>query len=633
MLKLLPVICIFVLFRNSGWAQSGIYDISLIPENIKKNANRVTREENILLEVSDIDRAVLTVHKVVTVLNEKGKTGLVFEMISDKFCSLSDVEIRVMDIRGKVSQKLKQRDVVSLPVGDGLIDDSKINYLTVNTGTYPVTVQFDYEIKFRGILSFPKYEILVPGEGVEKSTFTVKVKSDIGLRYKEKNIRLLPDSSSGDSRYKEYRWSVQNLSPIEYEEDAVSYESRYPSIWLAPNRFKLDDYEGDMSSWKSFGLWYGQLKKDADKLPPDRIMWLKHLVEDSHDDHARITRIYQEMQKNFRYVSIQLGIGGFKPFPAEITDKRKYGDCKALSNYMQAALEAVGIKAYQALINAGYNKEPVDPQFPCNSFNHVILCVPLAKDTVWLECTSKITNAGELGKFTQNRFALLITDDGGILVPTPRSNAIENTMQSYHVVELTESGSGRLKSTLTGKGEFRHRLLDVFEDKAENQKEYFVNYWGYKTPDNFNLKKNDTAYSFSGNMELTFEKIPEMITSTKMFLPERMYNFWPEKLPKSENRHLDYFFEFPFIRTDTTEFQIPEFYKAEAVPEAKYFSCEYGSFQSHCWYNEKAHKIYTVATLTLTDYRIPSDKYPGVKAFFDKIELEKNQRIVIRKNG
>ena len=70
---------------------------------------------------------------------------------------------------------------------------------------------------------------------------------------------------------------------------------------------------------------------------------------------------------------------------------------------MKAALKAVGIKSYIALINAKYNSEPVDPSFPENGFDHVILCIPQPKDSIWLECTSNTTDFGVLGSFTENR--------------------------------------------------------------------------------------------------------------------------------------------------------------------------------------------------------------------------------------
>jgi len=224
-------------------------------------------------------------------------------------------------------------------------------------------------------------------EGIVESDYTVHVLSNLGFRYKAKHTDIQPViTDEGNARV--YKWGVKNLEPLKEEKGAAESQDRYPHITFAVNRFSYYGLEGDLSSWKNFGSWIGNLYSGLDNLPPDRQQFFVDMVKDAANNKEKITRIYQYLQENFRYVSIQLGIGGLKPFPAEFTDKKKYGDCKGLSNYMKAALRSVGIKSYVAIINAEYDKEPVDPDFPENGFNHVILCVPDQKDSVWLECTS-----------------------------------------------------------------------------------------------------------------------------------------------------------------------------------------------------------------------------------------------------
>ncbi|HUP11995.1 MAG TPA: DUF3857 domain-containing protein, partial [Niastella sp.] len=420
-----------------------LYALSSMPDIVKKDADIIKRYENIEFEVKDIDRSSYTVHQIVTVMNEKGKKALRFAEYTDKYRILEDAEVKLFDALGRPVTRYKQKDMITQASFSGLIDDGKVTSVSFSSASYPVTYELKYTIRFKGNLLFPSYEIQDANQSVESSVFTARVPKDLDLRFKEKNISIKPETAvEGD--YKTYRWTVKNLPAIKHEAGAVS---PYPYVMLAPNRFKFDDFEGDMSSWKNFGAWYANLCKGLDKLPADRVAFFKALVKDIPDDHEKIKKLYEYMQNNFRYVSIQLGIGGLRPFSAEFTDKKKYGDCKALSNCMKAMLSAVGINSYSAVINAGKNALAMDSDFPSKFSNHVILCVPLQKDTVWLECTSNTNDFNVLGPFTENRNALLVTENGGVLVATPTSTSAENTFNVYTTITLQNDGSGTALTT------------------------------------------------------------------------------------------------------------------------------------------------------------------------------------------
>ena len=607
------------------------YSLLLVPDSVKKNASVIKRFENIVFEVTDIDRASLDVHQVYTVLSEAGRQALMFMQYSTKFMTLEDVEIKVLDAYGDQLNKYRKKDLALHAISDDVVDDGKVHYFEVPAASFPVTVEYKYKSIFKGTLVYPAYTIITPGQGVESSQFTAKVPKDLGLRYKEKNIRLSPQITE-EGKYIMYRWSTKNLSPIHYEEGAVSYESRYPSILLAPNRFKLENYEGDMTSWKSFGQWYVSLLKGTNVLSAEKQETLKDLVKDAGSEREKIKLIYQYLQQNFRYVSIQLGIGGFKPFSADFTDKRKYGDCKALSNYMQAGLNAIGVKSYVALVNAAPNKEAVDPNFPCNQFNHVILCVPQPRDTIWLECTSKTNDFGVLGSFTENRNALLITENGGILVATPVSKASDNQFNAYTRVYLEEDGTGKTSTHLRTAGEYKQDLINhLLEESQDDQKKFVVEQLGFKQPEKLEINKETEADKLLATINLRLDRVPDFTAGNKMFLNQRLYRLLSGKLPAKENRRQDYFFDCPFEKTDTTVIHLPSGYTVDALPKSKTLKCEYASYSTQYWFDEKQQTIFSTARISLNQHRIPASKYGEVKHFFDEVLLDNSQKIVIRK--
>ncbi|NJK95564.1 MAG: hypothetical protein HC905_12260 [Bacteroidales bacterium] len=137
---------------------------------------------------------------------------------------------------------------------------------------------------------------------------------------------------------------------------------------------------------------------------------------------------------------------------ASDVDKYGYGDCKALSNYTKALLNAVGVESIYTEIANGPGKI-IYPQFASmNQTNHVILCVPLEKDTMWLECTNQISPCGYIGMGNSNRYALLITKQGGKLVKTPEFNKNVNTQRSEITITLDDNGNASFCSSINFRG-------------------------------------------------------------------------------------------------------------------------------------------------------------------------------------
>ncbi len=613
------------------YSQVNVYDASTLPDSLLENAHSVKREEIINFEVKGIDLATLSVHQVYTVLDGEGSDILNFQKGSDEFTKLQDAEIKVFDAHGKEVNRYKMKEMKSIATGDGLVVDGKVYYFQVAAPSYPVTVEYDYEVKYKGTLNYPDYRIQTPEESVEYSKYTVTVPLNLDLKYKAQHSDLSPVITNS-GKNKTYTWEVKNLSAIPYEEGCANYESSYPAILLSPQKFSMDGNEGDLSSWKSFGEWYAILSKGSMNLSDQTKSFLREMVKNAKNDKEEIDILYHYLQNNFRYVSIQLGIGGFKPFDAAFVDSKKYGDCKALTNYMQAMLDAVGIVSYPALVNAEYNQQPVDPAFPHSSFNHVILCVPGKKDSTWLECTSNATDVGVLGSFTENRNALLITPEGGVLVPTPKSKPAENTFRLKTKVILNDDASGESESVLQSKGEYKEEIIEnVLNEKKDDQKDYLVKKLGFSQPDQFDLTTDQKDDSEKTSFKLEIEKVPEFTAGSKMFLNPRIYKIWSFALPEDSNRVHSFYFPFPFIKTDTTVYQLPEDYTVDNLPNPKDQKFEYGSFKTKYSYDEKANTITSIAFLELTQNVISADKFDEASKFFSDVIKEYTEKIVIKR--
>ena len=181
--------------------------------------------------------------------------------------------------------------------------------------------------------------------------------------------------------------------------------------------------------------------------------------------------------------------------------------------------------------------------FPYDGFDHVILCVPGKKDTTWLECTSNTNDFGVLGSFTENRNALLVTPDGGVLVSTPKSRASENTFTISTKIILQEDASGNSESMLKTSGEYKQEIInDVANEKKDDQKKYLVSRLGFIQPDDFILTTDSKKDSSETSFKFVIDKVPEFTAGSKMFLNPRIYKMWNMKIPTKEKRTSDFLF-------------------------------------------------------------------------------------------
>lgn len=623
---------VLVLCLWFGFAGAQTYNLSAVPETLKQNTAVIVHLENTMVEVEDIDKATIRVQKIFTVLNEEGKNALDFSQYSNRYVSLDEAEIKLYDKNGKQISKYRKKEMMTVAVGEGLVEDGYVTYYHLTTASFPVTAEFNYELKLKSILTLPAFRFVSEKQSVVESNYTIRFPIAINIRYKPKLTSITPQVTE-DARYKTYKWTVKNLPAVEDEDGSVSDRNKFPYVDIVADQFSYYGNKGDLSSWKNFGAWITQLYQGLDELPADRQQFFQQMVKDATGEVEKVKRIYHYLQTNFRYVSIQLGVGGLKPFSATFTDQKKYGDCKALSNYMKAALKSVGIRSHVAIINAEYNAEPVDADFPANNFNHVILCVPQPKDSIWLECTSTTTEFNHLGTFTENRNALLISEDGGILVSTPRSHASSNVLVTNSLVTMDNDLSGSTETSFHAKGEFGEMITGLLKDKKDDQKEFLVLYMGFKQPDEFELEANGSPDNRDAKMKMSVRKIPEFNAGDKYFINPRINKVYSRKLPSADHRKLDFYFGYPFEKRDTTVVKLPENFKPDVLPNEKTISGDYTSYQSKSWYNEKENSVYTATTLILKKHKIPAAHYASVKNFFDEIAKDEAQKIVVKKTG
>ena len=628
-MKRLAIILIILFSAKSVFAADLKYKADEIAQNLKLSSKAIVRDESVEFEVLSPKEALKRVRFAVTVMNNNGLELSRFIQYYDNYSEIGQLKAVIYDESGKVVKKYSGSDYkdYSYISGFSLFESGRVKYLDPEYRKYPFTIEFTYEIKYKGIINYPQW---TPFSGynvaVEKSQLKVITPANFKLRYQQKNI----DSNMPvveKQQKTSYLWSFSKIPSILYEEKSLPSSKFLPTVYLAPVNFEIEGFAGNMESWKGFGEWIQNLNNGTETLDLQKSEFVKNLVKDAKTDIEKITILYNYLQNTTRYVSVQLGIGSWRPIQAETVSRVGYGDCKALTTYMKSMLGTAGIKSYYTLIKAGEDADTIDTTFPSNQFNHAILFVPLEKDTIWLENTSQHIPAGYLGSFTDDRYALVIKDSGSELVKTP--GLADNSVSVSSVITL-DNTSATAKINIDYTGLYYDRMSSVLYSEESEKKKAIEN--SFSIP---HLTINNYSMEASGGpdpkvMLKSEVNIANYSTRIKdrIIFPLNLLSDFSNSLPLNDSRKNAIYFQRHTNSSGTTEFIIPPGFKADKLPEKTEIKSQFGEYYSEV----KAENNRLIYTRKFSMYKgtYPADQYNLLLQFYESVEKADNTKIVLK---
>ncbi|HZY74419.1 MAG TPA: DUF3857 and transglutaminase domain-containing protein, partial [Edaphobacter sp.] len=171
-----------------------------------------------------------------------------------------------------------------------------------------------------------------------------------------------------------YRWQLDNVPGIDTEDVPMTPEFESMAGRLVV-RYSHDPEPTGDARWTAVGDWYTRLASSSATATPDIAAKAKELVAGQTDFTAKIQSIANYMQRNIRYVGIEIGIGGYRPHAADDIFRNRYGDCKDKVALLSAMLESVGIHSTWVLVDT--RRGFVDPNIPSVDGDHAIAAIEI----------------------------------------------------------------------------------------------------------------------------------------------------------------------------------------------------------------------------------------------------------------
>ena len=622
------VIFLLSFFFTTFSQEKALYQYNTIPETLKKNANAIVRYDNVIIEVISYDKFIYRNKRIVTVLNENGQSKISAYADYDDDTYVKKLEAKIFNSLGEEIEKIKKKDFLDESAVDGgtLYSDSRVKYLNYIPKKYPFTVAFYSEIEYKSTAFIPQWQ---PLEGfyisTQNSSYVIDNKSGIEIKIKTSNFE-----NYNITEHSAFNYYANNLKALKREAFSPNFKQYTPSVKAALVEFNMEGVRGVNNNWKDFGKWINEkLLHDTQEIPNAIKEEVVTLTQNAETDLEKAKIIYQYMQSKTRYISVQIGIGGWKPMLAEDVNRLGYADCKGLTNFTKALLKEVGVESHYTVLFAGNSIRDIDTDFSATSGNHAILCLPSNDNYIWLECTSQTSPFGYNANFTDDRDVLVITPEGGEIVHTKKYESGGNKQSTKALIHLSETGDFKAKVNISTEGSQYGHHEYIQRESSKDQKLYYKDYWSNINNLKLNLvtfNDDKNAIVFSETIDVEAQKYA-MKAGNRLLLKPNFFNISSVTPRRYEDRKLPVKLDRGFLDEDEYEIYIPNTLKADALFKPINIKTKFGDYASSL--KEENEKLIYKRRLKINKGLYTNNEYEAFRQFWLDVQKADNIKIVL----
>jgi hypothetical protein len=284
-----------------------------------------------------------------------------------------------------------------------------------------------------------------------------------------------------------WHWDLQDVPAIDLSEVPMAPSEEALAGRMVIHYSATDLPTGDQR-WAEIGNWYEALASPRTEAPLEINLKAKEIAGQATDFKGKIQTVAGFMQREIRYVGIEVGIGGLQPHSAADVFKYRYGDCKDKATLLISMLNAVGVRATWVLVDThrGY----VDPALPSRDGNHMIAAIEIpsgysdpdlraivtartGRHYLIFDPTDTYTPIGLIRPELQGSYGVLVAAKDSQIIELPVLAADASTMNRVASFSLDPDGTlkGKVVETRSGETASHYRYLYNAETEKE-QREY-----------------------------------------------------------------------------------------------------------------------------------------------------------------
>ncbi|HTU60461.1 MAG TPA: transglutaminase-like domain-containing protein, partial [Polyangiales bacterium] len=358
------------------------------------------------------------------------------------------------------------------------------------------------------------------------------------------------------------------------------------------------------------------------------------------------------VQRDVRYVAIELGIGSVQPHSAADVFAHRYGDCKDKVTLLSSMLKEIGVESHYVLINT--SRGSITSATPPNmGFNHVILAIQLPASIegsrfpalirhetlgamLFFDPTHPLIPLGSLPGALQANFGLLVTPSGGELLGLPQAASELGGVSRTAKLTLDANGTlrGDVQETWTGDGAAAQRYSlrtaqqDVDQIKSvESLLAHSLSRFQILRASVGNLSTVERPLLW--NYEVEIDRYARTAGDLLILRPRVWGSLSSDLLETKEARQHPIEFAEPVRNTDEFEITVPAGYVADSLPPPT--NEDLGAISYHSSTTFTGEVLRYTRTLEVKELALPASKAEALKQLFRKIEADERSSAVLKK--
>jgi len=634
---------------NAGDAPSWMHaqvNAPLPAHDEKTDAILLYSETNVT--VISTDKIKTTVREVYEILRPNGRghgTVAVYFNPSRKIKSLRGWCIPA---QGK-DYEIKDKDAVEVSPsisGAELISDTKFKVLHIPASDPGNIVGYEYEVEEQPFFLQDMW-YFQETDPVRETHYSLQLPPGWEFRDFWLNHPEVKPTESGNNLW---QWTVSDVKEIRHEPAMPPYRgiagqmivTFFPPGGKAANGF---------AAWNDMGKWYFNLVGERVDASPEIKQEVSKLTASATTPLRKMQAIAEFVQRDIRYVAIELGIGGLQPHPAPEVFSHRFGDCKDKATLVRSMLHEIGVESYHVVIND--RRGAVTRDMPAHDgFNHVITAIKLPEELhdaslvavlqhptlgrlLFFDPTDYITPFGQIRGELQDNYALLVTPDGGELIPLPQQPSAMNSVERTAKLTLDAGGTlkGSVKEVRLGEraATERYALMKVSNDAdrvkpIETLLSNSMSSFRLTHATVSNLQHIDQPFGFDYSFES--DHYAKNAGGLLLVRPRVLGNKAFGYLETKEPRKFPIEFEGPARDVDTFEIAIPAGYEVDDMPPPVDADFSFASYHSKTEVNGGV--IRYTRTFELKELSLPVDRADELKRFDRAIAGDERNTVVLK---